>query len=219
MLRAVIFDMDGLLIDSEPLWVRAEIEVFAGAGLDISRDDCARTKGLRVDDVVAYWHAKRGFRGATPTEVQGRLVARVVELVKSEGQALPGVGAALEVARMGGRRVAVASSSPTAILDAALERLGLADEVDVIQSAEHEPHGKPHPGVFLRAAERLDVSPLECVVIEDSLTGVIAAKAARMGCVAVPLDHPHQEERFVLADAILGSLADVTTDLLERVSA
>lgn len=219
MLRAVIFDMDGLLVDSEPLWVRAEIEVFGAAGVELVEDDCARTKGLRVDDVVAYWHARRGFRGMTCADVEARLVARVVELVSSEGRALPGIDTALAAAKADGRRVAVASSSPTPIIEAALGRLGLKGAFDVVHSAQHEPYGKPHPGVFLRTAERLGVSPLECVVIEDSMTGVIAAKAARMGCVAVPFDHPHHEPRFVLADAVVGSLADVTPALLESVVA
>jgi sugar-phosphatase len=218
VLRAVIFDMDGLLIDSEPLWVRAEIEVFGGAGVKLTEDDCASTKGLRVDDVVAYWHARRRF-DATPADVEARLVARVVELVRSEGQALPGVDAALGAAMKNAKHLALASSSPLPIIEAALARLGLVDAFGVVQSAQREPYGKPHPGIFLRTAERLGVSPLECVVLEDSLTGVVAAKAARMGCIAVPFDHPEHDARFILADAIVGSLAEVTGALLEELAA
>lgn len=218
MLQAVIFDMDGLLIDSEPLWVRAEIEVFAAAGVVLCEEDCARTKGLRVDDVVTYWNTQRGFKGANAEAVEARLVARVAELIAAEGMALPGVADALGMARVGGRRIALASSSPTPIIGAALERLGIAKAFDVVQSAETEPAGKPHPGIFLRTAERLGVSPLDCVVLEDSLAGVIAAKAARMGCIAVPVGHPDHDARFVLADAAVGSLHDVTTALLERVA-
>lgn len=216
MLRAVIFDMDGLLIDSEPLWVRAEIEVFGAAGVALTEVDCARTKGLRVDDVVAYWHLRRGFSGASPADVEARLVARVAELVRSEGRALPGIERALAAARTGSRRIALASSSPMPIIGAALERLGLASTFDVVQSAQGDSHGKPHPSIFLRTADHLGVSPLECVVLEDSMNGVLAAKAARMGCIAVPFDHPAHDARFVIADAVVGSLADVTADLLEQ---
>jgi sugar-phosphatase len=216
VLRAVIFDMDGLLIDSEPLWVRAEIEVFGAAGVTLTEEDCAQTKGLRVDDVVAHWHAQRGFRSAEPADVERRLVERVVELVRSEGRALPGIAAALAAARaQSDRRIALASSSPMPIISTALERLGLARTFDVVRSAQGEPWGKPHPGIFLSTAEHLGVSPLECVVLEDSMNGVIAAKAARMGCIAIPFDHPAHEARFVIADAIVGSLADVTSALLE----
>jgi HAD superfamily hydrolase (TIGR01509 family) len=216
VLRAIIFDMDGLLIDSEPLWVRAEIEVFGGVGVTLSETDCALTKGLRVDDVVAYWAARRGFGKTAATEVEARLVGRVADLVRAEGRPLPGIDVAMKAARAGDRRVALASSSPMAIIEAALERLGLGGAFDVVSSAEKEPFGKPHPAIFLSTAQRLGASPLECVVLEDSMTGVIAAKAARMGCIAVPFDHPAHDTRFAVADAVIASLADVTTDLLEQ---
>jgi sugar-phosphatase len=217
MIGAVLFDMDGLLIDSEPLWVRAEIEVFGAAGLALTEHDCARTKGLRVDDVVAFWNSQLegGFREAR-AEIERRLVARVVELVAGEGRALPGVETAIAAARASARHVALASSSPIAIIDAALRRLGLERAFDAVQSAQTEPYGKPHPGIFMRTAERLAVSPLACVVIEDSLTGVIAAKAARMDCIAVPFDHPNHDARFALADVVYGSLEEITPATFAR---
>jgi mannitol-1-/sugar-/sorbitol-6-/2-deoxyglucose-6-phosphatase len=217
--RGVIFDMDGLLIDSEPLWVRAEIEVFGAAGVALSEDDCAQTKGLRVDDVVRYWHAHRRFVSA-PSAVEERLVARVVALVGAEGRALPGVADALAVARAKvGRRLALASSSPSAVIDAALARLGLEDAFEVVMSAETEPFGKPHPGIFLRTAERLGIPAVDCLVLEDSMNGVIAAKAARMACIAVPFDHPDHDPRFVLADAVVGSLGEVSEALVAKLDA
>jgi HAD superfamily hydrolase (TIGR01509 family) len=214
--RAVIFDMDGLLVDSEPLWVRAEIEIFAEVGIVLGEEDCARTKGLRTDDVIAYWHTRRPWQGRSPAEVEARLIGRVASLVREEGRALPGVTNAIAIAREGGRRVALASSSPLVIIHATLERLGLEGAFDVVQSAQSLPLGKPHPGIFLRTAELLSVPAVDCVVLEDSLTGVIAAKAARMGCVAVPFDHPEHDARFVIADAIVGSLDELTTELLDR---
>jgi HAD superfamily hydrolase (TIGR01509 family) len=212
--RAVIFDMDGLLVDSEPLWVRAEIEVFGEVGVLLREEDCALTKGLRTDDVIAYWHTRRPWDKRSPAEVEARLIARVAALVLAEGRALPGVAHAISVAREGGRRLALASSSPRVIIAATLERLGLADTFDVVQSAETEALGKPHPGIFLTTASLLGVPAVECLVLEDSLTGVIAAKAARMACIAVPFDHPEHDVRFAIADGVIGSLGDVTPDLL-----
>lgn len=207
--------MDGLLVDSEPLWVRAEIEIFAEVGVTLGEADCALTKGLRTDDVIAYWHTRRPWQGAPRADVEARLIGRVASLVREEGRALPGVANAIAVAREGGRRVALASSSPLVIIHATLERLGLEGAFDVVQSAQSLPLGKPHPGIFLRTAELLSVPAVDCVVLEDSLTGVIAAKAARMSCVAVPFDHPDHDARFVIADAIVASLEDVTNELLD----
>lgn len=219
MLRAVIFDMDGLLIDSEPLWVRAEIEVFGEVGVVLGEEDCAKTKGLRVDDVIAYWYARHPWEKRAPKDVESRLVTRVAELVASDGVALRGVANAIAVAKQDGRKLALASSSPSKIINAALARLGITDAFAVVQSAESLPLGKPHPGIFLETATRLGVAAVECVVLEDSLTGVLAAKAARMTCIAVPFDHPSHEARFVIADAIVGSLDDVTPALLAQLAA
>lgn len=215
MIRAVIFDMDGLLVDSEPLWVRAEIAVFGGVGVTLTEEDCARTKGLRSDDVVAFWHARSPWDSPALHEVQTKLCASVADLVRAEGKALPGVAHAIALARENGRKIALASSSPAIVIRATLERLGLVDAFEVVQSAETEKLGKPHPGIFLTTAERLGVAPTECLVLEDSLTGVIAAKAARTTCIAVPCDFPEHDPRFVVADAILGSLADLSADLVE----
>lgn len=227
-MHAVIFDMDGLLIDSEPLWVRAEIEIFGEVGVVLDEDDCAKTKGLRIDDVVAYWHDRRPWDTRSRREVEARLIAKMVELIGAEGTALPGVAAAMAAAKKGGRKVALASSSPRTLIDAVLARLDLASAFDIVQSAETEPLGKPHPGIFLTTAFRLGVSPVDCLVIEDSLTGVIAAKAARMAVIAVPNpvpaqtrgpgNHPEHDARFVLADGIVGSLNEVNEELIAAIA-
>lgn len=217
--RAVVFDMDGLVVDSEPLWLRAEMDVFGRLGVTLDAEECERTKGLRLDDVVAFWHERKPWSGASSrSEVEAQLVARVAELLREEGRALPGVHEALARARAGGRPIALASSSPRVLIDAVLARLGLERAFDVVQSAETEPLGKPHPSIFLTTAARLGVAPTDCVVLEDSLTGVIAAKAARMACVAVPMGHPQHDPRFAIADAVVGSLLDVTHELLTKIA-
>lgn len=223
---AIIFDMDGLLVDSEPLWVRAEIEIFGSVGAVLTPDDCAKTKGLRVDDVVAYWQQARGFSGpaSAPAEVEARLVARVAELVRHEGVALLGAtgpNGAVAIAKATGRPVALASSSPMTIIRATLERLDLVDAFDLVLSAEGLPFGKPHPAIFLEVAQQLGVSPVRCVVLEDSMNGVLAAKSARMTCIAIPERIPGHpaDPRFVVADVILGSLEEATAARFEELLA
>ena len=208
--RGIIFDMDGVLVDSEPLWVRAELEVFGAVGLELREEDCLQTTGLRTDDVVAYWYTRRPWTAATPAVVEQRLVARVAELIRAEGVALPGVSSALAAARALTDRMALATSSPMPVIEAVLDRLELAGTFEVLHSAWSEPYGKPHPGVFLTTAERLGLAATACIVIEDSINGVVAAKAARMSCIAIPQVH---DPRFVLADAVLPSLEHVTADV------
>lgn len=203
---SAIFDMDGLLIDSEPLWRRAEVEVFASVGLTLTEAMCEATTGLRIDEVVAHWHARAPWEGEAIDAVAARIVDRMIGLVTAEGVAQPGAHAAVDACARAGLTLALASSSPDRLIDATLTRLGLSERFAVRRSAQHESHGKPHPAVFLHTAEDLGVAPTRCLVFEDSLNGVLAAKAARMTCVAVPeVDDP----RFCIADLVLRSLEEV----------
>ncbi|MGC4061317.1 MAG: HAD-IA family hydrolase [Aquabacterium sp.] len=220
MFEAVVFDMNGLLIDSEPLWVRAEIEVFGGVGVALTEEDCARTKGLRTDDVVTYWHTRRPWKDTSPAEVEAKLVARVAELVRSEGKALsqamlrPSKSRARRAERRRSRRRRRRrSSSPPSTRSRCARRSASCSRRKKL------PLGKPHPGIFLETAERLGVHPTRCLVLEDSLTGVIAAKAAPMSYVAVPFDYPKHDARFIVADAVIGSLESFTPELVARLSA
>ncbi len=203
MLASALFDLDGLLIDSEPLWRCAEVELFGTVGLQMTDAECEETTGLRIDEVVHLRHRQRPWTSPSVEEVTAKIIDRTIALIRARAAAKPGVPHAITICREAGLRLLVVSSSPTRLIEAALERLAVRDHFEGIVSAEHEPYGKPHPGVFLRAASLLGVSPLDCLVLEDSLNGVIAAKAARMTCIAVP-ERP--DPRFALADLVLPSL-------------
>ncbi|MCB9778694.1 MAG: hexitol phosphatase HxpB [Alphaproteobacteria bacterium] len=209
---AAIFDMDGLLVDSEPLWVRAEIEVFATVGVSLSPDDCATTTGLRIDRVAAHWHRLRPWPGPGPDAVAAAIVDRMEQLLSTEAAPLPGVAHALRLVGDQGARLALASSSSPRLIDATLGRLGLSDTFEVVRSAAAESHGKPHPAVYLSTAAALGLDPTRCIAFEDSLNGIIAAKAASMGCIAVPEARRRFEPAFRVADMVLPSLATLTAD-------
>lgn len=214
-LKAAIFDVDGLLIDSEPIWRQTEVEVFATVGIELTEAMCTETTGLRVDEVTAHWLAQAGRDGAGASAIAERLVDLMVERVRAQGRPLDGGARAIATCRAMGLAVAVASSSPERLIDAALERLGLDDMIPIRVSAQRERHGKPHPAVILTCADRLGVAPLECVVFEDSLNGVLAAKSARALCVAVPPSSEARDPRLAIADRILRSLTEVDRALLE----
>ena len=207
--RAVVFDMDGVLIDSEPLWQEAESEAFAAVGVRLRGEDMVQTVGLRIDEVTAHWFRHSPWPGPTPTEVAGRIVDRMVERVAERGTPIPGARRAVAGARQRGAALALASSSPRRLIAAVLARFALEDAFDAVVSAEDERYGKPHPAVFLSAAAALGVPPAECLVVEDSLNGVVAAKAARMPCVAIPDPRQRDDPRFVLAEEVLGSLEEL----------
>ncbi len=218
MLRAAIFDLDGLLIDSEPHWRDAEIEVFATVGVELTDAMCQRTTGLRIDEVVAYWHARAPWTGPGVAEVTARIVAGVSARVAGAGVAKPGVAEALAVVRERGVPIGLASSSPLPLIRAAVARLGLEGAFDVLCSAEGEAYGKPHPAVYLTCAARLAVPAPACLAIEDSVNGLVAAKAARMRCVVVP-DGDADDPRFGLADRVLPSLAQLTHQVWDDLAA
>jgi mannitol-1-/sugar-/sorbitol-6-/2-deoxyglucose-6-phosphatase len=206
-LRAAVFDMDGLLIDSEPLWRRAERTVFSEVGLHLTDDDCKLTTGLRIDEVVGHWFSRHPWKSQSPEVVGDRIVREVVRLVRTVGEEMPGASRALALCADAGLRLGLASSSSPALIDAVLDRLGFTDRFEVAHSASHEKHGKPHPDVYLTACARLGVSPAGCVAFEDSVNGVRAARAAGMRCIAVPgHEVPDAEEIASLADVVLASL-------------
>jgi sugar-phosphatase len=219
MISAVIFDMDGVLIDSEPFWQESEIEVFGRAGLALTREMCLLTMGLRVDEVVEYWRRRRTFDDAPAGALEDAIVGGVVERMLTKGVAKEGAAHALGIFRAQGLRVALASSSAYRLIRAVTERLDLAGEFEVVYSAEDEEYGKPHPGVYLSTARRLGVAPVECLAVEDSFNGVLAAKAARMKCVAVPEPLQRRDPRFSIADAVLDSLASLDEEVWQKINA
>jgi|SRR3989338_6896184 len=212
--KAVIFDMDGVLIDSEPLWKEAEIDIFAHVGVVLSPALCRETMGMRLDEVVKYWYAKYPWNGPSVKDIELRVVAKLIELIKEKGKILIGVSGALKTISQKGIPIGIATSSYPDIIDAVLDKLSIRHYFDAVHSALHEPQGKPHPGVYVNAAKKLHVKTEECLAIEDSPNGVLAAKAAHMFCVAVP-DREHKtDKRIETADIIVDSLEQLDLDSL-----
>ena len=217
-IEATLFDMDGLLIDSEILWHEAEVEIFGALGVDLDEATDRSTKGLFVAEVVDYWYGRYPWSGPSKPEVVDMLLARVGELVEIKGHLLPGALRAIEMTSSRGP-VALASSTPLALIERCLAHFGLGERFISLHSAEFEPYGKPHPGVFLSAAAALGVAPDCCLVFEDSSAGVLAAKSARMTVVAVPTASDRVLPAFALADLVLESLEDLSEEWLDELFA
>lgn len=208
---AAIFDMDGLLIDSEPLWDRAELDVMASIGVDISRRaELPDTLGLRIDMVVELWFAHQPWNGPSREEVTARVIDRAISLVEEKRPLLPGARDAIALCKSQGLKIGLASASPLHMLEKVLEMFDLRDSFDALASAETLPYSKPHPQVYMDCAAKLGVDPLACVALEDSVNGMIASKAARMRSIVVPAEEGQHDPRFALANAKLTSLVDLT---------
>ena len=197
---AVIFDMDGVLIDSEPLWKIAMEEVFKSVGCSLTRKDFQKTVGLRLDEVIQYWYEHTGWENATPKEVEEAIVRRMIELLNKNGTPLTGVIETLEFLKLKGKKIGLATSSYAVLIDTVLNALSIRQYFDFIHSAENESHGKPHPAVYLTVADQLHIQPKKCLVIEDSLNGIISGKAARMTVVCIPEKSHSPEPKLSLAD-------------------
>ena len=205
-IAAVVFDLDGLLIDSEPLWRQAEIEVFGSVGLHLSEADVRHTMGLRIDDAVRYWWDRFPWSGMSLVEMEAVITSRVAELVRVSATPMPGALEAVALCRRLSLPVAVCSGSRAVVIEAALRSLGIESEVSVWHSAEWEPLGKPHPGSYLSTAAKLGVDPVACLALEDSFNGALSAKAARMRVIAVPEAETLDSPRWGFCDRKLNSL-------------
>jgi mannitol-1-/sugar-/sorbitol-6-/2-deoxyglucose-6-phosphatase len=198
-IHAVIFDMDGILIDSEPAWQQAEHRVMLSLGVPISLEDTRQTTGLRIDEVVSHWYRRFPWQDYDNAAVAKQIVAEVVDYIASEGKPMTGVAEALAACRAQGLKIGLATSSSHALVDAVLARLAIAHYFDATESAEFLPLGKPHPEVYLNCARALDVAPSLCLAIEDSFNGLIAARAAGMQTLVIPEACQRQEPKWVIA--------------------
>lgn len=208
-IEAVIYDMDGIIIDSEPLWREAEITTFSKVGLNFTEEMCRETMGMRLYEVVEYWHNKTPWNGMTTKEVEKELLKTVTSLISKRGKAMEGVVESLEYFKAKNYKIALASSSSMKLIITVLNKLKLITYFEIINSAENLPFGKPHPEIFIKTANELNVLPTHCLVIEDSFNGVLAAKAALMKVIAIPDNESKNDLKFSIADFKLTSLLDV----------
>lgn len=212
-IKAVVLDMDGLLIDTEPVWRAAETAVFGELGIRLSEDDMLSTMGRRIVELVAHWRRARPWPGAetgepTDAAIADRVVDRMVAHVRARGEPMAGVGLAVALLRRLGLEIAIASSSSHRLIDAVCVRLQL-EWIQIRCSADDEVRGKPAGDVYLTTARRLGLRSAACLAIEDSPNGVLAARAAGMRCVAVPDPLLAEDQRYREAQLVLRSLDEL----------
>ena len=214
MIEAVVFDLDGVLLDTEELWDEARRRLAEERGARWPDDAQRAMMGMSSPEWSRYMHDVIGL-AEPPEEISTEVVRRLEALYRER---LPLVPGALEaVGRIGARwPLGIASSSNRPLIDLFLELTGTRDFFRATVSSEEVERGKPAPDVYLEAARRLGVDPASCAAIEDSENGIRSASAAGMRVVAIP-NHvfPPSDEALSLADAVLGSLDELTPEVLE----
>lgn len=215
MLQAVIFDMDGLLLNSEPFWNKAYVDVLGMHGFVVTETEVEEMlgSGLRTSDEIKLLSSIFDW-GAYSNDTIGQQVNNsFVAQIRANREAMPGVRALTTLLHAHKIPMAIASSSTLDIIETVVESLGLKKYIRHLHSGENEILGKPHPDVFLSAAKKLKVKPENCLVFEDSLHGVKAAKAAGTRCIAVPFV-PYNQAAFSIADLVVGSLYEVSWEIM-----
>jgi HAD superfamily hydrolase (TIGR01509 family) len=215
--EAVVFDLDGLLLDSEQVWdeVReALVRERGGRWHDRAQADMM---GMSSSEWSRYMHEELGVPDP-PEEINRLVVERMLERYREQ---LPLIDGAVDAVRRLAERwpLGLASSSNRPVIDAALEVMGVADLFRTTVSSEEVGRGKPAPDVYLEAAQRLGVRPQDVAAIEDSANGIRSAKAAGMRVIAIPNPHfPPPDDVLAQADVVLGSLDELTPDAVESAS-
>lgn len=206
-MHSVIFDMDGLLIDSEPMWQAAEKQVFSSLGVNVTEELSALTAAMTTREVTEFWFQQSPWDELDPVEAENAVIDTVAMMIQSEGKAMPGVAQALELCRHQGCKIGLATNAPYRLIPVVLQKLDIESYFDSIVSAEQVAHGKPRPDVYLQNLEQLQTTAADTIAFEDSMTGLKAAVQAGIKTVIVP-SGLRVSSQFDQADLCLNQLSE-----------
>jgi HAD superfamily hydrolase (TIGR01509 family) len=212
MIKAVIFDMDGVMIDSEPIWEKTEKILLKRRGINYEPAYREKIVGLNQRDSALLLKETFGLPESIEELIEER-ISILLDLYKKELKPIPGLTHLLEQLKGKGFLIALASSSPLRVINFVLDQFSLKGFFSAIVSGEMVGRGKPYPDIYLYVADKLRVTPNECIVIEDSINGVRAAKRAGMRCIAIP-DKRLPLDKFMEADVIVDRLSEVDVCLI-----
>jgi HAD superfamily hydrolase (TIGR01509 family) len=206
MIKAAIFDMDGLLIDSEPMWTEAAREVMQKVNFEITDALKLQTTGLSIKLFLDFCHQIQPWNTPTFEELESAILEKAHSTILAHAEAMPGAIALVKELKSQGLKLAVASASHMELIEGVLRRLEIIDYFDTWHSGELEEFTKPHPAVYLTTAVKLGVLPEECIAFEDSHAGLRSAHAAGMVTISVPAMEVFDDRKFDMAHYKIKSL-------------
>lgn len=210
MVSAVVFDMDGTLINSEPVWQKVIVsKVEQWTGRSISEDAYLATVGLDTPSLCQRFKAEYDITQLSADAMVHEIHAEVITTIQKEGQWMPGAERAVQMAKDLKLPVALATASDREILAAMTERFGFAETFAVRCCADDVTRSKPNPELYLLACSQLGVDPRQTLAFEDSITGLLSAKSAGLTCIAIPDLLPLDDKRYGIADRVLSSLTEL----------
>lgn len=213
-ISGIIFDFDGVIIDSEPYWRMAEFDVFNNEGFNISHEDAMQNTGKRVEELVAEYQQKYNFSDTLAIKLTANIYAQALEAINDCAKPMNGIYDAINLFIAHNKTLAIASSSPISIITSVLENLQIRDVFTIVHSAEQELYGKPHPAVYISTSNMLNLGAHQCLVIEDSLNGLISAKAAKMRCIL--LDEKKDKYFAKIADKAIKDFTEIDSKLIQE---
>jgi HAD superfamily hydrolase (TIGR01509 family) len=213
MIKAVIFDMDGVMIDSEPLWEKTERILLARRDIEYTPTYRDQIVGLNQNDSGKLLIDTFELNEKVEDVISER-VEILTAIYEEELEVVRDLIPLLDDLRDHQFKLAIASSSPLRVINFVLDMFSLHEYFPTVVSGECTDNGKPHPAIYLHTADRLEVEPSECVAIEDSINGLRSAKAAGMYCIAVP-DKRLSQVEFQNADLIVPNLSRISPELIK----
>jgi HAD superfamily hydrolase (TIGR01509 family) len=215
MINTVIFDMDGLLIDSEPLWQKAGMDTLKEFDIHLTLKQYHETTGLRTSEWIDWWFSYYEIDKTYAPAAIRKVEDKAIEYIRQDGEAYPGTKYILDFFQEREFNIGLATSSPLRLVDVVVEKLQIGSYFKTYSSAEFLAHGKPHPEVYMNCANALNVKPQYCICFEDSFNGMIAAKAAKMKCVVVPAEVEYEKLKWFASDYKIARLNDFDQSIFE----
>ena len=212
-MKAFIFDMDGVIINSEPHHIEVEIATAAKYGATITEEDLSKYMGMVSTEMWSSVKSEHGLTGELEEILDHQINEKLSKLKASDLEPIEGIPALMQKLSKANIPMAVASSSPRVYITAVLEKFGIVDYFDSVISGEEVNQGKPAPDIYLETAKVLGVEPKDCVVLEDSHNGVRAAKAAGMTCIGYLAPDAGGQD-LSNADLIVSSINDIQLDTI-----